>query len=142
MAAPLIGCCRSLYAVPTVCSSHMHHKTVEQVPPLDIDNGGPRHFRGQESSRTHMHCKSGTHVATRQCLLLQELQLQLDSSHHSKEAAVAELQTQLANHKAVREELSKAQAERDSARQAAAKFEDLYVNATTVSVHSYISSIV
>ncbi|KAL3151514.1 hypothetical protein ABBQ38_012513 [Trebouxia sp. C0009 RCD-2024] len=83
--------------------------------------------------------ESATHAAS-----TKELQLQLDSSHHSKEAAVAELQTQLANHKAVREELSKAQAERDSARQAAAKFEDLYVNATTEfeKVTTFIKSLI
>ena len=94
---------------------------------------------------------------------MQELELKLDSSHKSQEAAHAELQTQLTNHKAVCDELSsvqaerdsalqiaaeieevnaKVQAEKDSALQAAARLEDMHSNVTLVMVYSYMISYV
>ena len=103
------------------------------------------------------------HVAARQCLLLQELQLQLDSNQKSKAAARAELQTQLNNHKAVCDELSRVQAERDSALktavemeevnakvqaekdsalQDAARLEEMHNNVTQVVVYSFMISCV
>ena len=77
------------------------------------------------------------HIVTRQRFLLQELQAQLDRSHKSEEAALPQLQTQLTNHQAVSDQLSKVQAEKDSALQAAANLEDLHRNVALVSVHPY-----
>ena len=91
----------------------------------------PAYAEHQKPKAEHACCK---HSA----LLWQELQAQLESSHKSEEAAHAELQTQLNNHRAVCDELSSVQAERDSALQTAAEMEKVNATVTSVSVHSLV----